>query len=90
MKNTRRWLVVLVGVFVIGTVGGRVANTQSAEAKAERERIAVYKKQKRVGDLEVGDKAPDFQLESADKKEVVQLSSFETKRDVVLIFGSYT
>ena len=56
----------------------------------ERERIAPYKKQKRVGDLQVGDEAPDFTLDAADGSKTVQLSSFKGKRDVVLIFGSYT
>ena len=87
----KRWGIILaLGVFVIGAVGYKMASTQSPEQKAERERIAQYKKQRRVGDLQVGDEAPDFKLESAGQKEVVQLSSFEGRRDVVLIFGSYT
>lgn len=39
----------------------------------------------------VGDKAPDFKLKKlGDPKSEVQLFSFQGKRDVVLIFGSYT
>lgn len=90
MTKKRWWIILVLGVFVIGAAGYKIASTKSPEEKAERERIAVYKKQRNVGDLKVGDEAPDFKLESAGQKEVVQLSSFEGKRDVVLIFGSYT
>jgi hypothetical protein len=44
----------------------------------------------RAGNLNVGDEAPDFTLESYDKKSRVQLSDFRGKRPVVLVFGSYT
>lgn len=90
MSKKRWWIILVLGVFVIGVVGYDIASTKSPDQKAERERIGQYKKQRRVGDLRVGDDAPDFKLESAGQKEVVQLSSFEGKRDVVLIFGSYT
>ena len=53
-------------------------------------KAVIYGKQRRVGDLQVGDDAPDFRLQSADGNGVVQLSAFEGNRDVVLIFGSYT
>ena len=55
-----------------------------------KEKIAFYSQQARVGDLKVGDEAPDFSLSSVDGKTTIQLSSFEGKQDVVLIFGSYT
>ncbi len=57
---------------------------------ARNPKAAIYGKQRRVGDLEVGDHAPDFTLQSADGNEVVQLSASEGNREVVLIFGSYT
>jgi hypothetical protein len=44
----------------------------------------------RAGNLQVGDLAPDFHLQSYDKSSWVQLSSFRSDRPVVLIFGSYT
>jgi hypothetical protein len=40
--------------------------------------------------LKVGDTAPDFNLKTADGKRAVRLSSFQGKRPVVLVFGSYT
>ena len=44
----------------------------------------------RAGTLKVGDTAPDFTLETQDKKARVQLSSFRGVKPVVLVFGSYT
>lgn len=44
----------------------------------------------REGSLQVGDPAPDFELERLDGKGKVRLSSFKGKKAVVLIFGSYT
>jgi len=44
----------------------------------------------REGSLKVGDDAPDFTLETYDRKSRVQLSAFRGKKPVVLVFGSYT
>ena len=44
----------------------------------------------REGDLDVGDEAPDFSLETYDKKSQVRLSDFRGQKPVVLVFGSYT
>src|SRR5688572_15568448 len=44
----------------------------------------------REGNLNVGDEAPNFSLETYDKKSRVQLSDFRGKKPVVLVFGSYT
>ena len=44
----------------------------------------------RAGHLNVGDPAPDFSLQTLDKKSRVQLSSFRGQKPVVLVFGSYT
>jgi hypothetical protein len=44
----------------------------------------------RAGGLRVGDPAPDFELETLDRKERVRLSSFKGSKPVVLVFGSYT
>ena len=44
----------------------------------------------RGGALKVGDRAPDFSLETPDKLARMQLSSFRGDKPVVLVFGSYT
>lgn len=44
----------------------------------------------RGGNLSAGDEAPDFSLETYDKKSRVQLSDFRGKKPVLLVFGSYT
>lgn len=40
--------------------------------------------------LTIGEMAPDFTLKSLDGKSETQLSSFRTKKPVVLMFGSYS
>jgi hypothetical protein len=44
----------------------------------------------RAGDLNVGDLAPDFRLQTYEKTSWVHLSGFRGDRPVALIFGSYT
>ena len=44
----------------------------------------------RAGQLKVGGPAPDFSLQTLDKKSRVRLSSFRGGKPVVLVFGSYT
>jgi hypothetical protein len=44
----------------------------------------------RKGHLNTGDQAPDFSLQTADRKARVQLSAFRGQRPVVLVFGSHT
>jgi len=44
----------------------------------------------RKGNLNVGDAAPDFSLETYDRKSRIQLSAVRGKKPVVLVFGSYT
>ena len=44
----------------------------------------------RAGSLNVGDHAPDFSLTKQDNQGVVQLSTLNREKPVVLIFGSYT
>jgi hypothetical protein len=44
----------------------------------------------RRGHLKVGDPAPDFALKTANRSQVVRLSSFRGREAVVLIFGSHT
>ena len=84
----RAYIIGLIVLVLLGISGFMIAQDGGVMTAIEKRRF--YNKQVRVGDLQVGDEAPDFQLTSADGKEVTQLSSFEGKRDVVLIFGSYT
>lgn|SRR5487761_1260193 len=44
----------------------------------------------RRGNLKVGDRAPDFTLQTLDTKVPVQLASLWASKPVVLVFGSYT
>ena len=44
----------------------------------------------RKGSLKVGDRAPDFTLQTLDTKVPVQLASLWASKPVVLVFGSYT
>jgi len=44
----------------------------------------------RAGTLEVGDAAPNFELEKLDKSGLIRLSELTSRQPVVLIFGSYT
>lgn len=46
--------------------------------------------QARAGVLALGDVAPDFNLDTADRAAKVRLSSNQGVRPVVLVFGSYT
>jgi len=88
--NTKKILLAVLIVGIGASVYWFVAPKDDGAPLSEKDKIAYYAAQQRVGDLKVGDKAPDFQLEAADGNSVVQLSSFEGKREVVLIFGSYT
>jgi len=47
-------------------------------------------KSARRGILNIGDTAPDFELETSDRARTVRLSDFAGKSPVVLVFGSYT
>ncbi len=44
----------------------------------------------RVGDLQIGERAPEFNLLTLDKSSRVALSSLNARGPVVLVFGSYT
>lgn len=44
----------------------------------------------RRGHLKTGDQAPDFSLQTVDRKARVQLSTFRGQKPVVLVFGSHT
>jgi hypothetical protein len=44
----------------------------------------------RAGNLNLGDRAPEFNLVKLDKTAHVQLSTLNQQQPVVLVFGSYT
>jgi hypothetical protein len=44
----------------------------------------------RAGATRAGEMAPDFSLQTVDRKTQVRLASFRGKQPVVLVFGSYT
>lgn len=44
----------------------------------------------RSGSIKYGEMAPDFSLESPDRKNHFQLSTLRGQKPVVLVFGSYT
>lgn len=90
----------LLGSLVLALVSLVVAQDQSGDRSRNRRgpkfdaegNIMTLNKydQRRMGDLSVGDEAPDFTLKSADGQATVQLSAFRGTRDVALVFGSYT
>lgn len=82
-------VVVIIGIVAGIGIAGQ-SDSPGSEPISQKDARAVYIKQRRVGDLQVGDEAPDFTLEAADGNKTVQLASFEGNREVVLIFGSYT
>ena len=63
-----------------GRAGRRAGELITGAARGERHNDT----------LKVGDAAPDFTLSDPTGKRQVTLSSFQGKRPVVLIFGSYT
>lgn len=52
--------------------------------------VAGQRRGSREGRLKPGDAAPDFSLDTHDRKQHITLSSFRGEKAVVLIFGSYT
>jgi hypothetical protein len=46
--------------------------------------------QARAGHLNVGDQAPDFELDTLDHSGKVRLATLRQEKPVVLVFGSYT
>ena len=101
MKYVFRAAVIVVGLWVVG-VGLFFASMyrppeEFARGVAALPRIvmpvipfAPLWKIARAGTLDLGDPAPDFNLETLDRSSRVQLSSFRGVRPVVLVFGSYT
>ena len=88
--KSRFCLPALCAIALFAAVWAAPAPGQDTDGMTRRQKQRTFGKQRRVGDLRVGDRAPDFTLKSVDGSETVQLSAFEGNRDVVLIFGSYT
>ncbi|HEV8610068.1 MAG TPA: hypothetical protein VGS98_08380 [Thermoanaerobaculia bacterium] len=69
----------LVAIFAVWKIGPR--NVYG---------LARYGTQRREGDLQVGELAPDVSLVSLDGKSRVRLADSTGGKPLVLIFGSYT
>jgi flagellar basal body-associated protein FliL len=101
----KRILIIVVAALVV-LYGAAVAYTYTAMCKSPAEFSEWINGQRkpmlavvpfeplwaraRGGDLNVGDMAPDFDLETTDHSLRVRLSEFRGDRPVVLVFGSYT
>lgn len=68
---------------VLSLVGGWAAFAQAPQGANPR-------LDRREGNLNSGDAAPDFELKKLRSGERVRLSAFRNKKPVALIFGSYT
>jgi len=86
----KRWLKLLmvVGSCVV-VVGGLAAWGGWVAMKRGIIRINKYDIRSE-GILQIGDKAPDLELQRADGSGSVQLSDVFSERPLVLVFGSYT
>jgi len=78
------WLLTLA-FLIQGTLVG-----QQPKKKAGEINTPPAKGERMADNLKVGDQAADFTLPEVHGKGQVKLSSFQGKRPVVLIFGSYT
>jgi hypothetical protein len=86
-----RWLCgSLCGIlFVVGN--GKIGMGQGKKDEKTGEiNTPAAKGERKTTKLRAGDPAPDFTLADMKKKNEVTLSSFQNKKPVVLIFGSYT
>ena len=61
-----------------------------AQAQDVPKSAAEAKKMDRTGKYKAGDPAPDFNLKLMHSEKRLALSSFQGKRPVALVFGSYT
>jgi hypothetical protein len=87
------YVVVCAGLFVAMRQPPRVFDRVMARMPAPAYLVLPFRPMwmvARAGSLEVGDPAPDFSLETVDRKSRVQLSSHRGQKLVVLVFGSYT
>jgi hypothetical protein len=67
---------------------GLILLAQEPGSRSAEKKAAMMKK--REGRLKPGDHAPNFTLKLAKSEETVRLASFEGKKAVALVFGSYT
>lgn len=63
---------------------------QKAKARPGEVNTPPARGERHSDSLKVGDRAPDFTLSDPSGKQATTLSSFQGKKPVVLIFGSFT
>lgn len=84
----RAWKKVLLGI--LGVIGLAAAFIVWKIGPRNLYGLARYGTQRREGDLQVGQKAPDVRLVSLDGKSPLLLSERIGSKPLVLVFGSYT
>jgi peroxiredoxin len=77
-----------VAIGLLFGVTGLLLLAQAPDARMAQKKAVMAKK--REGRLKVGDRAVDFELRLAKSSETLRLSTFEGKKAVALVFGSYT
>jgi len=78
-------------VFLLGLFLPDIGISQGKkDAKTGEINTPPAKGERKTTPLRAGDPAPDFTLPDVKKTREVKLSSFQGKKPVVLIFGSYT
>ena len=89
VNAARSFAVILVAMLVVLVV---LVSSEQVQAQKRQFKSRGFRSR---DTLKVGDKAPDFTLKKLNskkkkKEEKVTLSSFQGKKPVVLVFGSYT
>ena len=86
-----RWLYGFVCGLMLFPLAGSIGMAQGKkDDKSGEINTPAAKGERKTTKLRAGDSAPDFTLSDVKKKNEVTLSSFQHKKPVVLIFGSYT
>ena len=81
--HVTKWLAAAAVLAVAATA---VAQDGQLPGKDQRRPI----KRRPAAAAQVNKAAPDFELKTVDGKQSVRLSSFQDKKPVALVFGSYT
>lgn len=90
MRMSRWFMPLLIGFLLwLGSSGPGVGQGKKNPKQGEVN-TPPAKGERKNTTLRVGDAAPDFTLPDVKKSREVKLSSFQGKKPVVLIFGSYT
>ena len=102
MKRKLLTFVAVLAIFYVATIGGlwwamHQPPAVFSQVMAKTPKVAFFVfpfkhlwLRARAGGLKVGDLAPDFALQTFDKKSQVRLDSLRGQMPVVLVFGSYT